>query len=76
MTYREWFFLFMAIFGWICGFVAINDREKTKDENNRLRKRLLAEHDKLVALQTVTSGGDNKQRQFFDFEKVNGKKEK
>ena len=32
MTFREYFFLFMAIFGWICGFVAINESEKTKEE--------------------------------------------
>ena len=76
MTFREYFFLFVAIFGWICGFVAINESEKTKEENNRLRNCLLAEQQKAIAWQKAAGVVDGRHREFFDFEKVNSKEEK
>lgn len=44
MTICEWFFLGLAVFGIICGFVGLNAKEKTEEENGRLRDKLLTEH--------------------------------
>ena len=44
MTICEWFFLGLAVFGIICGFVGLNAKEKTEAENDRLRDKLLTEH--------------------------------
>lgn len=71
MTSREYFFLFVAIFGWICGFVAINESEKTEEENGRLRDKLLTEHRRAEYFKRKSE-----HNAVFDFEKVNSKEEK
>ena len=71
MTIREWFFLFLAVFWMICGFVGLSAKEKTEEENGRLREALQIEHNRAEYFRKKAE-----HNAVFDFEKVNGKKEK
>lgn len=71
MTYTEWFFLALAVFGVICGYVGLSSKEKTDKENSRLREALQVEHNRAEYFRKKAE-----HNAVFDFEKVNGKKEK
>lgn len=76
MTICEWFFLFLAVFGIICGYVGLNSKEKTEAENDRLWEKLLIEKRKADYYKQIAGIVDGRHREFFDFEKVNSKEEK
>ena len=71
MTICEWFFLGLAVFGIICGFVGLNAKEKTEKENGRLRETLQIEHNRAEYFRRKSEHSA-----VFDFEKVNKNKEK
>ena len=71
MTIREWFFLFLAVFWMICGFVGLSAKEKSEAENSRLRDALQIEHNRAEYFRRKSEHSA-----VFDFEKVNKNKEK
>lgn len=71
MTITSYFFLFWAVVGLIGGIVGCNSAEKTKEENKRLRDALKIEHNRAEYFRKKAE-----HNAVFDFEKVNGKKEK
>ena len=64
MTICEWLFLGLAVFGIICGFVGLNAKEKTEAENDRLRDKLLTEHQRAEYFKRKSE-----HKAVFDFEK-------
>lgn len=71
MTFIEWFWFFIAVFGVTCGWVGFSSKEKTDRENRRLREALQIEHNRAEYFRKKAE-----HNAVFDFEKVNGKKEK
>ena len=71
MTFIEWFWFFIALFGITCGWVGLSSKEKTDRENRRLREALQIEHKREEYFRKKAE-----HNAVFDFEKVNGKKEK
>ena len=71
MTFIEWFWFFIALFGITCGWVGLSSKEKTDRENRRLREALQIEHNRAEYFRNKSE-----HNAVFDFEKVNGKKEK
>lgn len=71
MTITSYFFLFLAVVGWIGEIVGCHSAEKSEDENKRLREALKIEHNRAEYFRKKCENN-----YFFDFEKVNGKKEK
>ena len=71
MTICEWFFLFLAVFGIVCGFVGLSAKEKIEAENDRLRDKLLTEHWRAEYFRKKSE-----HNAVFDFEKVNKNREK
>lgn len=71
MTFIEWFWFFVAVFGVTCGYVGLNSKEKTDKENRRLREALQIEHNRAEYFKRKPEHSA-----VFDFEKVNKNKEK
>lgn len=71
MTFAEWFFFFIALFGVICGYVGLSSKEKADRENSRLREALQVEHNRANYFRRKAEHNT-----VFDFEKVNDEKEK
>lgn len=71
MTFIDLFCIFVVIFGVICGWVGFSSKEKTDRENRRLREALQIEHNRAEYFRKKAE-----HNAVFDFEKVNGKKEK
>lgn len=67
MTIQAWYFLTLAIFFFGVAWYACNRWAEERSANKHLRFLLHQEHKKVLQYQ---------QPKFFDFEKVNGKKEK
>jgi hypothetical protein len=72
MTITEWFFLFLAVFGFVCGCVGLTGKEKSDKENDKLRKALQIEHNRKEYFKQRAYRYEH----FYDFEKHNKTKEK
>ena len=71
MTFREYFFLFLAVFFAVCFFVSEYEKKKSGEENSRLRDALRIEHNRAIYFRNKSE-----HNAVFDFEKVNDKGEK
>lgn len=76
MTLVTWFFLMLALLCFMAALYACNRKAKAEDANRYLRRLLHQEHNKVLQYQQIVGIMDGKHTEFFDFEKVNGKKEK
>lgn len=76
MTCTEWFFLFLAVFGWIVGWCGLSSQAKEKEKSDFLRNCLNRERCINQELKSELKKQQSKSRAFFDFEKVNNRKEK
>ena len=64
MTFIEWFWFFIAVFGVTCGWVGFSSKEKTDRENRRLREALQIEHNRAEYFRKKSEHSA-----VFDFEK-------
>ena len=72
MSFVSWFWFFMAVIGWIVGWIGLNAKEKTDRENKQLREVLQIEHNRKEYFKQRAY----KYEHFYDFEKNNKTKEK
>ena len=71
MSFVSWFWFFVAVIGWIVGWIASSAAEKQKEENRQLRRDNIITHNRMEYFRKKCE-----KYEVFDFEKVNGKKEK
>lgn len=71
MTFREYFFLFLAVVFFIGFWIGEVQNKKSSEENHRLREALKIEHNRAEYFRRKSEHNS-----VFDFEKVNDKGEK
>jgi hypothetical protein len=78
MCIIAWFWFFVAVFFAICAVVLGSSDTRKREENKRIKRINEFLVKKTTAFEKQLEFYQNKERKeaFFDFEKVNGKKEK
>ena len=76
MTLVTWVLLTMVIFFAICAFYAWTKYETEKQDRKEAEHTAFKERQRATYYQKLAGLTDAKHTEFFDFEKVNGKKEK
>ena len=71
MSFVSWFWFFVAVIGWIVGWIGSSAAEKQKKENRQLRRDNIITYNRMEYFRKKSEHNS-----VFDFEKVNDKGEK
>lgn len=71
MSFVSWFWFFVAVIGWVVGWIASSAADKQKEENRQLRRDNIITHNRMEYFRKKSE-----HNAVFDFEKVNDKGEK